>query len=120
MKNIVLIKNSGRWGLDMARVKAIARRALEERGWKENTELSLVFVGRKTAKELNQKYRKMDYIPQVLGFPMSRTKDVDGRVRLGDVVVCTAKLRAETVVQKKGVYLVLNEWVRHGIDNLLK
>jgi probable rRNA maturation factor len=35
-------------------------------------ELSLVFIGDKRAKTLNQKYRKKDYIPDTLSFPYDK------------------------------------------------
>jgi rRNA maturation RNase YbeY len=83
-------------------------------------ELSILFVGREKAKKLNQTYRKMDYIPQVLGFPMSKTKDADGKVRLGDIVICTQKLKYEVKFQKKSLKKILDEWLVHGVENLLK
>lgn len=40
---------------------------------KKNYELSLVFVGDKKSKDLNLKYRKGNYIPNVLSFPIDTT-----------------------------------------------
>jgi rRNA maturation RNase YbeY len=69
---------------------------------------------------LNIKYRNKDYIPQVLGFPMSTGADADGITRLGDIVICTQKLKYEAVFQKVNVEMVLMEWLLHGLDNLLR
>lgn len=112
MDNIVLIKHNINWGFDENKVVVLAKRALEELGLKKDTELSILFAGRKRAKKLNQKYRGKDYIPQVLGFPMEKKEGIDGWIRLGDVVICTEKLKKE----KTGV---LYEWLIHGIRNLL-
>jgi rRNA maturation RNase YbeY len=95
-----------------------AEEALKEKKL-NSVELSVVFVGRKRAKDLNIKYRNKTYIPQVLGFPMSREADADGIVRLGDVVICTQKLKYETGFQKKSPEKVLKEWMVHGVENLL-
>lgn len=104
MPNIVLIKHNRNWGLDEAEVKRTASKVLRQMGLK-GVELSLVFVGRKKARDLNIRYRKMDYVPQVLAFPIDKEM-------LGDVVICTQKLKRE----KAG----LEEWLRHGIENCLR
>ena len=83
-------------------------------------ELSIYFVGRKKAKDLNVNFRKMSYIPQVLGFPMSKEKDIDGKIRLGDIVICTQKLKYEVKFQKSDLDTVLYSWLIHGVENLLK
>jgi len=120
MKNTVLIKHPRNWGLDELEVRKKAKEALSKKGFNNNVELSLIFVGRKRAKELNIKYRNKDYIPQVLGFPMSKELDSDGYIRLGDIVICTAKLKYEALYMKKNVDEILKEWLRHGVENLLK
>ncbi len=119
MKNVVLIKHPRNWGLDEEMVRDSAISALKKKKM-QSVELSVVFVGRKKAKELNINYRNKDYIPQVLGFPMTREADDDGMIRLGDVVICTQKLKYETVFQNKSLKDVLDEWMIHGVENLLK
>jgi rRNA maturation RNase YbeY len=101
-------------------VEKLANKALIKKGLKNNVELSIYFVGRKKAKDLNINYRKMGYIPQVLGFPMSRKNDVDGKIRLGDIVICTQKLKYEVKFQKSNIEKVLYAWLIHGVENLLK
>jgi rRNA maturation RNase YbeY len=120
MKNLILINHKKNWGLDEELVEKLAKRALKKKGFDENVELSIFFVGKKKAKDLNMDFRKMDYIPQVLGFPMSQKKDVDGRIRLGDIVICTQKLKYEINFQKSNLDTVLYSWLIHGIDNLTK
>ena len=85
----------------------------------KDVEVSLLFVGRKKAKELNISYRNKDYIPQVVGFPMDREKSEDGLVHLGDIVICTQKLKYEVIFQKSNLEKVLAEWLLHGVENLL-
>ena len=120
MKNVILIKHPKNWGLSEDLVLEKANEALDYFKLKENIELSVIFVGRKKAKELNIKYRQKDYIPQVLGFPMSRKADADGYIRLGDVVICTQKLKYEAIFQKKNIEEIMSEWMIHGVENLLK
>ncbi len=120
MENIVLIKHPKNWGLDESLVLRLAKKALESKNYKNNIELSIFFVGRGKAKKLNQDYRQKDYIPQVLGFPMSKEVDADGMIRLGDIVICTQKLKYEVVFQNKTLEEVLYEWLVHGVENLMK
>lgn len=102
------------------KVVQIADNALKERGY-QNAEIGVQFVGRKKAKNLNIQYRGQDYIPQVLGFPLSKEVDRDGMIRLGDIVICTQKLKYEAkIFQKRETEAVLEEWLKHGVDNLLK
>ena len=116
--NIVLLKHPQNWGLDEDLVVRLANEALNKKKL-QGIELSVVFVGRKKAKELNIKYRQKSYVPQVLGFPLSLVRDADGMVHLGDIVICTQKLKYESKFQQKLVGLILKEWVVHGLENLL-
>lgn len=118
---MILIKHPKNWGLLDKVVEKYAIKALKHFGYDENeVELSVYFVGRDKAKKLNVDYRQKTYIPQVLGFPMSKEKDVDGMIRLGDIVICTQKLKYESVFLKKNIDKVLEEWMIHGVENLLK
>lgn len=120
MSNIILINHPTNWGLNESLVKKLSLKALKAKGFDDGIELSIFFVGRKKAKDLNVKYRNMTYIPQVLGFPMSKSKDVDGMVRLGDIVICTQKLKYEIKFQKSTLEKVMYDWLVHGVENLLK
>jgi rRNA maturation RNase YbeY len=127
-ENVILINHNKNWGLKLDDrslmidrwIKKTANEILKEKGFKKNVELSVYFVGRKKARDLNIKYRQKDYYPQVLGFPMSQKKDVDGKIRLGDIVICTQKLKYEVKFQKSSLERVLYEWLIHGVENLLK
>ena len=117
---IIYLSHPKNWGLDEKMVINLAKGALSQFGYKKDVELSLVFVGRKKARDLNIKYRQKDYYPQVLGFPMSKEKDADGVIRLGDVVICTQKLKYEVRLTDKDLTEVLRDWMIHGVENLLK
>ncbi len=112
MSNLVLIKHPSNWGLEEKLVERLAKTVLREKKL-DGVELSLVFVGRKRARDLNVRYRGMSYVPQVLGFPMDKETEIDGLIHLGDVVICTNRLKREGQE-------ILIEWLRHGVQNLLK
>ncbi|MFA6518736.1 MAG: rRNA maturation RNase YbeY [Candidatus Shapirobacteria bacterium] len=115
-----LIKNHSRGKIDKIGFEKIIKRILADKGIGGKIEISLLVCGERTAKKLNQEYRKMSYIPQVLGFPMSKEVDIDGWLRLGDIVVCFKKLKEEMRIYKKTEEQVWEEWLRHGVENLLK
>jgi len=119
-KNLILINHNKNWGLNDALVEKLAQKALKSKGFNSDVELSVYFVGRKRAYNLNIKYRRKDYYPQVLGFPMSQERDVDGKIRLGDIVICTQKLKYEVEFQHSTMEKVLYDWLVHGVENLLK
>lgn len=119
MQNQILLKHPKNWGLDEDVVIKLADKALADKGFTKDTELSLTFVGQERAKALNIKYRNKNYIPQVLGFPMTQSADADGVVRLGDIVICTKKVKYEAEFQNKTIEEILSEWLAHGVDNLL-
>jgi len=118
---VILIKHPQNWGLREEKVKEAAKKALCGLGYGgDKVELSIMFVGKIRAKKLNKQYRKMDYVPQVLGFPMSKAVDSDGLIRLGDIVICTAKLKYEAKLLGKNRSEILREWLIHGVENLMK
>lgn len=49
--------------------------------------LSLSFVGAKRARDLNQKYRQKDYVPNVLSFPLDEA--------VGEIIICPAVAKGE-------------------------
>jgi ssRNA-specific RNase YbeY (16S rRNA maturation enzyme) len=50
---------------------------------------------------------------------MTREADEDGMVRLGDIVICSQKLKAEVELTKKEIKVIMAEWMDHGVENLL-
>jgi rRNA maturation RNase YbeY len=116
----LFIKNQSRCKIDKHGFEKILGRILLDKEIEGKIELSLLVCGPKFAQKLNWQYRKMKYVPQVLGFPMSREADVDGFLRLGDIVICYQKLRKEAIMMKKTEGRIWEEWLKHGIDNLLK
>jgi probable rRNA maturation factor len=52
-------------------------------------ELSLAFVGKVKATTLNKKYRKKDYSPNVLSFPLTENS--------GEIIICPITAKKEAV-----------------------
>jgi len=114
----VLIKKDPRYPINLKGVRRKIIEILGDFGKKEKLEISLVFVGKRKAKELNENYRKMDYIPEVLAFPMNEVGP-DGVIRLGDLVICFPLAREVAIKREKLVDQVIFELLEHGIANLV-
>ncbi len=119
MKVKVLIKKDPRWSLSVKEVRKMSEGILREFIKSGQVELSILFVGKRKAKKLNEDYRKMDYVPQVLAFPQNEKGMADGWDRVGDVVICLPLLREEAIVENRLLMEVLKDWLRHGIKNLI-
>lgn len=116
----ILLTHPTGWGLEEKKVLTAAVTVAKELGFDDKSEIGLMFVGRKKAKDLNVTYRQMTYTPQVLAFPMSKEVDVDGIIHWGDVIICTPLLKRETIFQKQSLDEVLLVWLKHGLENLKK
>lgn len=117
---VLFVRNRCRIFLDQVFLEKMMKLALEKHGIKGKVEISLLVCGPKLAQKFNKEYRKMRYIPQVLGFPMSKKVDADGWVRLGDILICYQKLKKEALMMKKTEGQIWEEWIEHGVQNLLK
>ncbi len=117
-KQRILIKKDPRYPLDVKEMREIVKDILKEYDLAEEIELSVNFVGKRKAKNLNKDYRDMDYIPKVLAFPMEE-QSPEGRKLLGDVVVCFPLARKEARQRKRMVNEIIEELLEHGIDNLI-
>ncbi len=114
----ILIKKDPRYPLDVKKIRQIAKDILGENNLPEEIELSLNFVGKRKAKELNQDYRNKEYIPKVLSFPLHE-KGPDQVLRLGDIVVCFPLARKEARQRQRMVNEIIKELLEHGIGNII-
>jgi probable rRNA maturation factor len=61
--------------------------AIKEKVLGKKYDLSLVFVGEKAAKKLNETHRQKTYIPNILSFPLSENE--------GEVFICLNTIKKE-------------------------
>lgn len=120
MDDLVLVKHGPKWGLKLRWFKVMVGEELREQYSGKPAVVSIYFVGKSRAKKYNIEYRKMDYVPQVLGFPMDFDVNPDGYVHLGDILICDPLLKEEAILQNKKLDEIAKEWIKHGISNLLK
>lgn len=123
----VHIKADGRYKFDRKRVREAVRNLLVERGVKGKVVLSVLVVGERKIKELNNKYLKKNEVTDVLSF--SQTEDEKTQfgtgffggdeMVLGDVVVCYSVAKKQAVKLNKFLDEEIEFLVLHGVLHLL-
>ncbi len=110
---MIEIRNLTKAKIDTKLLRKVAKELFRKAGAKrpspltEGLGLSVVLVGPKRAQELNKKYRKKTYAPNVLSFDY------------GEIVLCPEKIRQDA---KKYGILFKQELVRvftHGLFHIL-
>ena len=116
---IIEVKKDPRYRVNTRRLKKSAQEILEEYGFLPKSRLEIVLVGKRKAKELNQRYRKMLYTPEVLTFPYQE-KIPNGEVFLGEIVICFPLAREKATLENQRLEEAVDDLLRHGVKNLLK
>ena len=114
----IQIKKDPRYPIDVKKVRQLAKDILSQNNIDDKATLSINFVGKRKEKKLNEDYRDKDYIPGVLSFPMHE-QTPDGSLQLGDVMICFPEARKEARKRERLVIEIVEEWLDHGIDNLV-
>lgn len=78
----------------------------------KNYDLNIYFVGEKTIKSVNQKYRKKDYITDILSFPF-----LDDN--FGEIYICLNKVEQKAKLFDTSKQNYLNYLFVHGMIHLL-
>ncbi len=84
----------------------------------QGVEVSLLFTNVSDIQRLNGEYRQIDKATNVLSFP-AQTLVEDGRMLVGDVVICLSIVEAEAAAQGKLPLVHLTHLVLHGVLHLL-
>lgn len=116
---IVEIKKDPRYRIQARFLSRAAQEILHEFKVGEEVVLSIMLVGKRKAKALNQSYRKMTYVPGVLSFPYHE-KLPDGKFFLGELVICFPLAREKAIQENQSLEEAIIDLLRHGIRNLLE
>lgn len=110
MNPILEINNLVKVRIDKIYFKKAAEKILRKYRIK-NFKISLAFVGDKTIKELNKKYRKIDKVTDVLSFKYGK--------ELGEIVICYPQARKQARQMKISIKNELTLLLIHAILHLL-
>ncbi len=141
----ILITSDSRYLIDRKSLRKAIDGYLENVAMTKKVEVSVAVVGARKMKELNKKYRQIDKATNVLSFPLEEGAGGevlsfgsakpqtgsdgqqnsgfvfpdDGRLYLGDVVLCYPVLRKQAGEYKLMVDDWVNELAVHGLEHLL-
>ena len=99
----------------------IAKYTLKKFNMKGNIELSLTLVSRNTIKEINNQYRHIDKVTDVISFEDdSNFKSYDGFITLGDLFICVSRAKSQAKKYGHSMYREVCFLFTHGLLHLLK
>ena len=99
----------------------IARYTLKKFSMKGNIELSCTFVSKNTIKEINNTYRHIDKVTDVISFENDEGfEKYDGFTVLGDLFICVSRAKSQAKNYGHSMYREVCFLFTHGLLHLLK
>jgi probable rRNA maturation factor len=114
----VLITSESRYKFERAKIRQAIIRLLKKEKL-DDVEVSLAVVGSRKIRQLNQQYRQVDEVTDVLSFSLEEARGPNGQLRLGDIVLCYPVAREQARIENKLVVDKMMELVEHGLKHLL-
>jgi len=101
-------------------IRTLTVKILKSFGWKQGI-LSILFVGDRKMRSLNQRFLAHDWTTDVIAFGLAGggPKPKRGPVVLGDLVVCIPTAKRQAKVYGNGFFYELMFYVCHGILHLM-
>ena len=101
--------------------KKIAKHTLKKFNMKGNIELSVTLVSRNTIKDINNQYRHIDKVTDVISFENDEGFEVyDGFITLGDLFICVSRAKSQAKKYGHSMYREVCFLFTHGLLHLLK
>ena len=99
----------------------IARYTLKKFNMKGNIELSCTFVSKNTIQEINNTYRHIDKVTDVISFENDEGfEKYDGFTVLGDLFICVSRAKSQAKNYGHSMYREVCFLFTHGLLHLLK
>jgi len=123
----VLIKTESHYKVDRDRMRKTVEVFIKSRGVKSNVEVSINIVGDRFMRKINKKYRSLDETTTVLTFSLTDEEPQkpfsippDGILHLCDIVISYPQVREYARAENKLVDEKMDDFVIHGLTNLLE
>ena len=114
----VLITSESRYKFERPKIRQAIIRLLKEEKLNDVV-VSVAVVGSRKMRQLNQQYRKIDAVTDVLSFSLEEARGPNGQLRLGDIILCYPLVRDQARIENKLVVDKMIELVEHGLKHLL-
>ncbi|MFH0864481.1 MAG: rRNA maturation RNase YbeY [Candidatus Gottesmanbacteria bacterium] len=118
----ILISTESRFPVNKKLMRETVENFLEQQKVKADIEVSILVVGDRKMRELNNKYRKLDHTTPVLTFAQEEGKAFvsppDKILRIGDIVISYPQTVLMARDENKMVDQKITDLVSHGLSNL--
>ena len=116
---MINIVSSSRYKINRQKIKTFIKDFFEKEQIALDHSFNVVFVGKNKMKIFTEKYKDEKETLPILSFKYN--EDVgEKEVLLGEVVICYPLVILLAAERNKRVDEIINELVKHGIENLLK
>src|SRR3972149_807118 len=116
---MISIVSSSRYKINRHKIKLLIQGVFEKEQINLDHSLNVVFVGKNKMKIFTEKYKNEKETLPILSFKYN--EDVgEKEVLLGEVVICFPLVILLAAERNKRVDEIINELIKHGIENLLK
>ncbi|MDO8741633.1 MAG: rRNA maturation RNase YbeY [Candidatus Roizmanbacteria bacterium] len=116
---MINIVTSSRYKINRQKIKVFVQNIFEKEQINSDHSLNVVFVGKNKMKSLTERYKGEKETLPVLSFPYNE-KVGEEDVLLGEVIICFPLVILLASERNKRVDEMINELIKHGVENLLK
>ena len=116
---MINIVTSSRYKINRQKIKLFVENIFEKEQLTSQYSLNIIFVGKNKMKSFTEKYKNEKETLPVLSFPYNE-KMVEEEILLGEVILCYPLVILLAAERNKRVDEIINELIKHGVENLLK
>lgn len=116
---MINIVSSSRYKINRQKIKVFVQSIFVKEQVDFNYSLNVVFVGKNKMKVFTEKYKNEKETLPVLSFKYDENVG-EKEVLLGEIVICFPLVILLAAERNKRVDEMINELVKHGIENLVK
>jgi rRNA maturation RNase YbeY len=116
---MISIITSSRYKINRQKIKLLIENVFEKEQLSSQFGLNIIFVGKNKMKNITKKYKGENETLPVLSFPYNE-KVGEEKILLGEVILCYPLVILLAAERNKRVDDVINELIKHGVENLLK
>jgi len=117
---------SSRYKIDRRQIKKKATQWLYEYGYSPDNVLNIIFIGKNKMKSIANQYKKENVALPVLSFSYKEKiidpfEKVAGLEKLvGEIYICYPQAILLAAERNKKVDIMLDELIKHGLENIIK
>lgn len=116
---MINIISSSRYKINRQKIKVFLNSIFEKEQINPEYSLNVVFVGKNKMKVFTQKYKNEKETLPILSFKYDENTG-EKEILLGEIVICFPLVILLAAERNKKVDEMINDLVKHGVENLLR